>query len=41
MDPLFLSTVALIAGALLLSLLAGGPALWRGLRRRRKGRRHD
>ena len=38
MDPILLSTLALIAGALLLTLIVLGPALWSSLRGRVRGR---
>ena len=38
MDPILLSTLALIAGASLLTLIVLGPALWRSLRDRVRGR---
>lgn len=40
MDALLDSTLILIGGALVLTLIALGPALWRHLKRRRKGGRH-
>ena len=40
MDTLLLSTLVLIGGALILTLIAAGPALWRTLKNRRRGGRH-
>jgi len=40
MDPLLPSTLVLILGALLLSLIAAGPALWRRLKNLKKDNMH-
>ena len=44
MNWLVLSSLALIVGALVLALIAAGPALWKGFRLRKEkgeGRHHE
>jgi len=41
MGPLYLSTLVLVGGALVLALIAAAPALWRRFKSRKKDRPHD